>query len=140
MGLGKLKSILANSDYVIMNEVGWKLLLESSLTCKLSSPEDLLNLGPQAVIITRGSMGVEVWTEAEKFSISPIKVDVVDTTGAGDSFSAGFIWALLNGENLRRAVEIANAIAAISTTRIGAKNSLPKLSEVKPTLAKLNLI
>ena len=38
------------------------------------------------------------------------------------------------------AVEIANALAAISTTKVGAKNSLPKLSEVREVLAKLNLI
>jgi len=140
MGLGKLKSIITNSDYILMNEVGWKLLLKSSSTCKLNSPTDLLKLGARAVIITRSSKGVEVWTEGEKISIPPIKVNAIDTTGAGDSFSAGFIWSILSGQNIKRAVEIANAIAAISTTKVGAKNSLPKLSEVREVLAKLNLI
>ncbi len=58
------------------------------------------------------------------------RVEVVDTTGAGDVFRGAFIYALLRGDTPRDILTFANAAAAISCTRIGAIASVPILSDV----------
>jgi len=130
MGLNKIENIISNSNHIIMNEVSWKVLQKSSKN-QVNSPKDLLKLGVDSIIVTKGRRGAEIYTKQEKRLIPAIKVETVDSTGAGDAFSAGFIWSLIRGESLIDAVKIANIIAGISTTKLGAKNSLPKLSEIK---------
>jgi len=135
MGLSKLKGVLANSNYVIMNEVSWKILRETSKN--IVTPHSLiLNYGVDGLIITRGGKGVTGYTGRGKLSLPAIKIgDVVDTTGAGDAFSAAFIWALIGGSSFEKAVKIANIAAAMSTTKLGAKDSMPTINELRKLLA-----
>ena len=58
-------------------------------------------------------------------------VTAVDTTGAGDLFRAGFIYALLSGAPPREMLRMANAAAALSCTRPGAMASIPSLADVR---------
>jgi fructokinase len=58
-------------------------------------------------------------------------VDVVDTTGAGDAFTAGVIAALSGGESLAEALAFANAVAAVTTTGTGAMTALPTREAVR---------
>ena len=67
------------------------------------------------------------------FRRSPI--DAVDTTGAGDVFRAGFIYALLQAQSPSRILRFAAAAAALSCTREGAMTSVPALDEVERLLA-----
>ena len=55
----------------------------------------------------------------------------VDTTGAGDVFRGGFIYALVHGQPMDQALRTANAAAAVSCTRLGALNGVPTLAEVQ---------
>jgi sugar/nucleoside kinase (ribokinase family) len=57
-------------------------------------------------------------------------VVAVDTTGAGDVFRAGFIYALLRNMPIEQTLRFANAAAALSCTRPGAISSVPTLAEV----------
>ncbi len=57
-----------------------------------------------------------------------------DTTGAGDSFRAGFIYGFLNGESIEEAARTANAIAALKCRAIGARTSLPNEKELTDLL------
>ena len=91
----------------------------------------MLNLGPKEVIITRGSKEVKVYTINETFEVPPFKVKAVDTTGAGDAFVAGYIKARLEGKSLRKAIKYALAVAAITTTRLGVRTSLPRTDQVE---------
>lgn len=62
-------------------------------------------------------------------------VDAVDTTGAGDVFRAGFIYATLRGDSPAEVLRFACAAAAVSCTRRGAINSVPSLDEVNALLS-----
>ena len=63
----------------------------------------------------------------------------VDTTGAGDVFRGGFIYALVHGQPIDQALRTANAAAAVSCTRLGALNGVPTLDEVNALLASGNV-
>jgi len=90
----------------------------------------LLDRGPSAVLVTRGSDGVHVLTRAGSTAVAVDPVDVVDTIGAGDSFGAGFLswWvgARLGSDDaadldrLTAAVRAANHVAGVVVTRRGA--------------------
>ena len=63
------------------------------------------------------------------------QVEAVDTTGAGDVFRAGFIYAMLRGWPTDDILRFANAAAAVSCTRLGALGGIPSLEEVEALAA-----
>ena len=88
------------------------------------SPEALFSRFPRlkAVVETRGAEGCRVASREEAAFDSPAICDgpVVDTVGAGDSFSAAFIAAILRGENIKAAAEAGNCLAGKVAARAGA--------------------
>lgn len=82
--------------------------------------------GLQAVILTCGTDGSHVFHEGGVSSLPTPRVEVADTVGAGDSFTAGFCAALLAGRTVRRAHEIAVATSAYVCTQHGAMPRLPR--------------
>ena len=62
-------------------------------------------------------------------------VHAIDTTGAGDVFRGGFIYALVHRLPMDEALRTANAAAAVSCTRLGALNGVPSLAEVRDLMA-----
>jgi ribokinase len=69
-------------------------------------------------------------------AVPGFEVEAVDTTGAGDTFNAAFAVALAEGARLPDAARFANAAAALSVTRPGAQNSIPRRAEVDALLAE----
>ncbi|MBY8990909.1 MAG: carbohydrate kinase [Candidatus Lokiarchaeota archaeon] len=92
--------------------------------------ESILELGPSIVGITRGAEGATILTKNGIFSAPSYKVDVVDTTGAGDAFAAGLITGLLTKMPLKEIPYFANAVSALKITRKGAMN-VPSRQEVE---------
>ena len=87
------------------------------------------------LIVTMGEHGA-VALEGDRFYHAPaFTVHAVDTTGAGDVFRGGFIYALLEGLPMDQALRTANAAAAVSCTRLGALNGVPSLDEVRDLVA-----
>ena len=83
------------------------------------------------LVVTMGEQGASA-LEGDRFYHEPaFKVHAVDTTGAGDVFRGGFIYALVNGQPIDQALRTANAAAAVSCTRLGALNGVPTLAEVR---------
>ncbi len=72
-----------------------------------------------------------VTKHGEETSVPAFKVKAVDTTGAGDAFDGGFVVAQLRGMSVRDSAEFANAVAALKTTRMGARAGLPRSTEVE---------
>lgn len=87
--------------------------------------------GVKDVIVTLGEKGV--YMNSAKLGIEhvpAISVKAIDTTAAGDSFTAALAVMLAKGKALKNAVEFANYVAAIVVTRKGAQSSIPTLKEV----------
>jgi ribokinase len=85
--------------------------------------------GIKIVILTLGEKGVYVKSAEEEFFLNSKKVKSVDTTAAGDCFVGAFA-SNFNENNLKEAVEFANAAAALSTTKMGAQSSIPAKKEI----------
>ncbi|MFQ6110730.1 MAG: PfkB family carbohydrate kinase, partial [Nitrospinota bacterium] len=126
-------------DFILPNEVEAELLTgekirslrEARRTCRR-----LLELGPRAAIITLGRRGVVYLSEEGEGSLAGHRVKAIDSTAAGDAFCGALAAALARGEGLREALAFANAAAALSVTREGAKPSIPRLSEVLSFLGR----
>ena len=85
----------------------------------------------EIVAVRLGSRGAYVKTRDNEVEVPAFKVKVVDTTGAGDAWTAGFItYYILEGRDLRESVVRANAVAALTCTRHGAITSFPYRDEV----------
>jgi ribokinase len=96
----------------------------------------LLGAGAGAVVVTRGGGGTDVHAaDGSVIHIEPSRADVVDTTGAGDAFTAALAVGLANGRQLRDAVAWASAAGAIATEGLGARGSLPSAAQVDARLA-----
>ena len=89
----------------------------------------LLSRGTKTVILTLGERGALLVDQDTVESIPAVKVDAVDPTGAGDAFVGSLAVYLGEGLSLRDAIRRANAVAALSVTRIGTQVSFPKRAE-----------
>ena len=94
--------------------------------------DDLLKKGIKNIVITLGSKGVYFANDKEKYYVDAfkLKTKVVDTTGAGDAFNGAFAFALANEYENKEALIFANKVAGISTTKLGAANSMPTIEEI----------
>ena len=73
-------------------------------------------------------------TDSMEYVIDPIKVKVVDTTGAGDAFNGGLATALAEGLDIVEAVRFANATGALSVTKLGTAPSMPHRKDIENLL------
>lgn len=90
------------------------------------------------VILTKGSQGVSLFQDDEQVDIPAYKINVVDTTGAGDSFNGGLAYALGKGLSLIEACKFGNAVAALSTMKLGAQSGMPMKDEVEAFIKNWN--
>ncbi|MFB6818562.1 ribokinase [Streptomyces sp. NPDC056347] len=127
--------VLAACDPLIVNEHEARVLTGGDPD---GSPEDwakaLLALGPRSVVVTLGERGALVATGGEAAvgtaRVPSVKVEAVDTTGAGDAFTAALAWRLSTGAPLFEAAAYAARVGAAAVTRAGAQESYPSAEEV----------
>ena len=102
----------------------------------LGGVDALLAAGVGAVVVTRGGDGTELYPAGGAATrIEPSRAEVVDTTGAGDAFTAALAVGLANGRELPDAVAWASAAGAIATEGFGARGSLATAAQVDSRLA-----
>ncbi len=89
----------------------------------------------RAVIITSGETGCHVFDGKRMHHVPAFPVDAVDTTGAGDAFHGGFIYALSVGKGIHAAAVYASAVAALKCARTGCRGELPGRDEVERFMA-----
>jgi sugar/nucleoside kinase (ribokinase family) len=85
---------------------------------------------------TLGFEGAMALVEGEILYVKGFKTDVVDTTGAGDVFHAGFIYGLLQNWDLGKILQFANAVAALKCRELGGRKGIPTLRETREFLSR----
>lgn len=124
------KELINKLTYLTPNEHECRIILDDYI----SPIEELLKKYPNKLIMTVGEEGV-VYSDGEKIiKVKGYKVDVVDTTGAGDTFNGALAVSLIQNKKLNEAIKFANASAALSVTKFGAQNGMPNLEEVNKLL------
>ncbi|PWG12052.1 ribokinase [Streptomyces sp. V2] len=125
--------VLAACDPLIVNEHEARVILGGGSIGDDPTEwaRELLASGPKSVVVTLGSEGALVASAEEGVTrVASVKVDAVDTTGAGDSFTAALAWKLGAGESLADAAAYAARVGAVAVTRRGAQESFPTAEEV----------
>ena len=92
--------------------------------------EKLLNLGIKKVIITLGEKGLFYTDGKEEIYLKASSVKAIDTTGAGDAFNGGLAFGLSKDKPINECLELANKVAGISTTKLGAGDAMPFLKDI----------
>ncbi|MCD9024765.1 ribokinase [Cohnella silvisoli] len=90
----------------------------------------LIRRGVGTVIAKAGENGAYLIRDTELSHIDAYPTQAIDTTGAGDSFNAGFAYALASGLEVNEAVRIGNAVGALSVRQVGAQSAMPTREEL----------
>ncbi|MFF7127514.1 PfkB family carbohydrate kinase [Streptomyces sp. NPDC008240] len=124
--------VLAACDPLIVNEHEARVLLGDPGVSE--EPADwarlLLARGPRSVVVTLGAQGALVADSSGVTRVPSVQVDAVDTTGAGDAFTAALAWQLGSGSALAEAAAYAARVGAAAVTKRGAQGSYPTAAEV----------
>jgi len=106
---------------------------------KASIPDMLTTLrtdSQQTVIITRGEKGCVGLTDEGVFELPAYQVDVVDTTGCGDTFHGAFALALARKQSVIEAARFASGAAALCATQLGGRAGIPTAEQLEQFLSK----
>ncbi|GIL13238.1 MAG: ribokinase [Chloroflexota bacterium] len=127
--------VVALADFITPNETELEVLSGKSGLTAEQAARSLLTHDGQTVVVTLGAQGAQYVRQDATGVIPTFKVNVVDTTGAGDAFNGGLAVALAEGKPLTEAIAFANATAALCVTRPGTAPSMPCRDEVEALLA-----
>lgn len=126
--VARVDRVLAGADVLKASDDDLDYLVPG--VAALDAARSLLDRGPRTVLVTRGGTSVDIVTTDAERRVEVAPVDVVDTIGAGDSFSGGFLaWWAASGlgradvasvDDLAAAVAAANAVAGVVCGRRGA--------------------
>ncbi|MFD1953647.1 ribokinase [Paenibacillus thailandensis] len=119
------EEVIENAAYITPNEHEAKVLFPDI------GVSEALRKYPNKLFVTEGSRGVRYFDGEQEVLVPSYKVDVVDTTGAGDTFNAAFAVALAEGKPIADSVRFANRAASLSVTKFGAQGGMPKRREVE---------
>ncbi|HEC38449.1 MAG TPA: carbohydrate kinase family protein [bacterium] len=130
-----IKELLKNVDILIMSKREFQVLFkvkdeinEVNVNNKANS---FFELGIKFLVITMGRQGALIISPHNSESVSPIKIEkVLDTTGAGDAFSAGFIYGFIqnsgfNFDDIKQNAKLGNFVAGKCIEKLGARNGIP---------------
>jgi sulfofructose kinase len=129
-----VEELLVNIDYLIVSrDLPCRLMAEADLETALQQMQR--RYGCLLTAATLGQEGVLAWNCRQFQHVSAYRVPVVDTTGAGDIFHAGFIYGLLQGWPLERQLDFACAAAALNCTAVGARGGIETTEAIEKLMA-----
>jgi sulfofructose kinase len=129
-----VETLLENIDYLIVSrDFPCRLTRERNLESAL--PHIQRRYGNRLTAATLGEEGVVAWDGKRLHHAAAYRVPVKDTTGAGDIFHAGFIYALLQDWPLQRQLDFACAAAALNCTASGARGGIQPVSAIEELMA-----
>lgn len=121
--------VIENITYLTPNEHEYQIIFDSQ-----EEMGTLLKQFRNKLLITCGENGVAYFDGNRVVQVPSIKVDPVDTTGAGDTFSGAFSVAVAEGKTLHQAIQFGIVSAGLSVTKKGAQTGMPLRSEVDKLL------
>lgn len=123
----------ANAELCVPNKTEISTLTGRAIRSNsdaLRAAKKLCERGVKRVALTMGGDGVFLLDESGSAHVPAMKVDAVDTTGAGDAFTAALAVALAEGRTFSDSARWASMVAAISVTRLGTQTAFPRREEV----------
>jgi sugar/nucleoside kinase (ribokinase family) len=120
-----IRGVLRHVDIFFPNEQEAKLLTGCE---RAEDAAKKLGKLARIVAVKRGSRGVLVFNEGELFRVPALKVHAVDTTGAGDSFNAGFLARFFRGGSIRECAQAGVAAAARCVRKVGGTAAFERRS------------
>ncbi len=127
-GLASLRSIIKRCNVVMPSENEVRLLTGEGWK---EGAKQLLEEGAEIVAVKLGQKGCYVTDGRQSHLIPSVKVRVVDTTGAGDAFCAGFLYGLIAKKDLFECGRLGNFVASRCIGKVGARTGLPLASELE---------
>jgi len=129
-----VEALLERIDYLIVSrDFPCRLMQESDLRSALRKMQS--RYGCRLTAATLGPDGVLAWDGWEFHFSAAFRVPVVDTTGAGDIFHAGFLYGLLQGWELERQLEFSCAAAAMNCMADGARGGIQTVAAIEAFMA-----
>ena len=129
-----VEQLIENVDYLIVSrDFPSRLMKENDLAKALREMQ--LCYGCALTAATLGDEGVLAWEGSRILHRSAYRVPVVDTTGAGDIFHAGFIYGLHQGWPLEQQLDFACAAAAMNCMAVGARGGIHPVAEIEELMA-----
>ena len=129
-GFDELKPILERTDILLINESELRLLCNNDYDDLKELTLGLLDLGIDTVVVKQGSKGVFAINNSQECFVEAYECDVVDTTGAGDSFNSGFLYSFLKGFGLEKSCRIGNWVASRAIQGFGMEK-FPTVKELE---------
>lgn len=126
--------LLAYADLVLPNEREAKDITNIEIVDEASAQASAAifrEKGIEQGVLKLGGRGAYVFNKEKMTFIDPIKVEAVDSVGAGDCFAGAFASAYVDGQPVEKAAIYANIVAALKVTKAGAQDGIPTLEEVK---------
>jgi ribokinase len=127
---GSVLEPIIKKAFVLMPNLNELELLTKTVDYRKGA-EVLLKKGVEIVAVKLGRKGCYVTDGRENHLIEAFKVKVVDTTGAGDAFCAGFLYGLISGKSLYECGRLGNFVASRCVMKMGARPGLPYLKDLK---------
>lgn len=121
-------------DYITPNEIEFEELCNKTLDTEEVFFEEMVKWDREhstKLIVTRGGAGVSFVEDGKVETIPAYPVEVVDTTGAGDTFNGVFVTSISRGMSLKEAVRFASVGASMSTRSLGAQTGIPTFEEIE---------
>jgi ribokinase len=134
---GLSRQMLEAATYLTPNEGEAEALTGIAVTDTESAgraASELKRQGAHTIIIKAGAHGAYLSDETGVRHVPGFRVEVADTTAAGDAFNAGLAYALGKGYGLEHAVRFANAVGAVSCTGLGAQSAMPSRASAERLL------
>jgi sulfofructose kinase len=129
-----VEALLESIDYLVVSR-DFPCRLTNETTLESALPKMHHRYGNRLTAATLGEEGVLAWDGKQLHHAAAYRVPVKDTTGAGDIFHAGFIYALLQGWPLQRQLDFACAAAALNCTQAGARGGIETVQAIENLMA-----
>ncbi len=134
-GWENLKPIISLVDVLMPNKEGARTISHKQDLDEVG--QFFIEQGVKVVVLTLGKDGCKIFTQNEIFKVPGFPIKPVDTTGAGDTFTATFdVCYSIKGWDLKKSARYANAAAAIKCLKLGARTGMPTFKQVEDFLRK----